>query len=130
MKAISKDIHHTVGGHHFRPILDSDPTNQILVLKMSTLAAMRAEVVIMSRRASESALIQISPATVPTTQKRFSKLSLRSTSIGMSDQCCNWLPFRHSNGNDVSGHYFCHYFPVFFLVFPPLSTFLIEGVLE
>ena len=74
MKAVSKDIHHTVGGHHFRPILDSDPTNQILVLKMSTLAAMRAEVVIMSRRASESALIQISPATVPTTQKRFSKV--------------------------------------------------------
>ena len=32
--------------------------------------------------------------------------------IGMSGQCCNHYqyPFRQSTGNEVNGHYFCHYF--------------------
>ena len=68
---VSRDIiHHPVGGHHLQSILDSDPANQILVVKMFTLATLRAKVVIMSRRASELALIKISPATEPTARKK------------------------------------------------------------
>ena len=46
---------------------------------------------------------------------------------GTSGRCCS-----QSTGNDVSGHYFRHYFLLFFSFFifsPPSRPFLIEGVL-
>ena len=48
--------------------------------------------------------------------------------LGTSGRHCSRSPFRRLTGNDVSGHYFHHYFfpPVFF---SPSSPFLIEGVL-
>ena len=44
--------------------------------------------------------------------------------------CCCWghSPSRRSTGNDISGHYFRHYFLLPFS-FSPSPTFLIEGVL-
>ena len=38
------------------------------------------------------------------------------------------LAFRRSTGNDVSGHYKCHYFP-FSFIFSPSQPFFIEVVL-
>ena len=78
--------------------------------------------------------------------------------FGMGDLLSNWLAFARSTGNDVSGHYECHYFlffstrgrcsrrwsfgrltdnykchyfpfSIFFLPFSLSQPFLIEGVL-
>ena len=55
------------------------------------------------------------------------KICLSTLFFGTSGRRCSWSPFRRSTGNDVSGHYFHHYF--FPLFFSPSSPFLIEGVL-
>ena len=49
--------------------------------------------------------------------------------FGTSSRCSSWSAFGQSTGNNVSGHYKQHYFLLVFSQFPPLSTFLIEGVL-
>ena len=30
--------------------------------------------------------------------------------ISTSGRCCSWSPFRQLTGNNISGHYLCHYF--------------------
>ena len=52
--------------------------------------------------------------------------------VSTSGLRCSLLPFKWSTGNNISGHYFQHYFllsPQFFPIYPPPSTFLIKGVL-
>ena len=49
--------------------------------------------------------------------------------------CYSWLPIRQSTGNNISGHYFCHFFsflphfPPIFFCSPPSPNFFVEGML-
>ena len=53
---------------------------------------------------------------------------IQNHTFGTSGRHSSRSAFGRLTGNDVSGHYKRHY--SFFLVFPPLSTFLIEGCSE
>ena len=74
---------------------------------------------------TELALFPINPATYkPTSGKVYFSAAANSLLIGTSVQCSSWSVFGRSTGNNVSGHYKQHYFPVFPRFCPPPPCFL------